>query len=148
MLSTTKLVLLITMLATVTAVCDPKKRETGTLNLTEDQYDDLYCDSTIVLVVEKSDQSKREYRAIQTISIDQPTHPSPGECWALFNQYLATNKPLFQIWANKFCRDYRSCWCCPNGGGLCVAFAVKPTSPPCWKWVNAVYQKNLAVFEA
>lgn len=135
------------MLATVTAVCDPKKRESGILNLTEEQHEDFYCDNTIGLLVEKSDQNKREYRVVQTISIDQPSPQPPQlDCWALFNLYFATNKPTFQIWANKYCRDYRSCWCCP-GGGLCVAFFVKPTSPPCRKWENPIYQKNLAVFE-
>ena len=146
MSSITHLLFFLTMLVTVMAICDPKKRETGILNLTEEQQEDLYCDNTIVLLVEKSDPKKREYRAIQTVSIDQPIQPQEDFCWVLFNLYLTIHKPLFQIWANKYCRDYRSCWCCPTGG-LCVAFAVKPTSPPCWKWSTPVYQKILAVFE-
>ena len=146
MFATTRLVLLITMLATVMAVCDPKKQETGTLTLTEEQYEDFYCDSTIGLVVEKSDKNKREYRAIQTVSINQLIPPVQVDCWALFDQFMAANKPLFQLWANKHCRTYLSCWCCP-GGGLCVAFFVKPKSPPCFKWEAAAYQKTLAVFE-
>ena len=146
-LSTTGIVMSAIMIVTVMAVCEPRKRETGKLALSEEQFEDLYCEYTIGLAVERLKNEGHEYRAIHTIDSDQVLQPPQPDCWALFNQYLQTNRPTFQKWANKYCRDYLSCWCCP-GGGLCVTFVVKPTSPPCLKWANAIYQKTLAVFEA
>jgi hypothetical protein len=88
LLSTTGIVMAAMMLVTVMAVCEPRKRETGKLILTEEQYEDLYCEHNIGLVVEKVKSDGHEYRAIHTIDIDQVLQP---DCWALFNQYLLTN---------------------------------------------------------
>ena len=145
--SATGVVISAIMLVTVMAVCEPRKRETGKLILTEEQHEDLFCKYTFALEVERSEGDAHEYRAIRAIDSEQMIPPPVVDCWALFNQYLLTNKPLFQKWANKYCRAYLSCWGCP-GGGLFVTFVVQPTSPPCLKWANPVYQKFLAVFEA
>jgi hypothetical protein len=146
-LSTTGLIMLAVMLTSVLAICPPRKRETGKLILTEEQHGDLFCENAIGLEVERLEPGAHEYRAIRPIFNDQTIIPPKVDCWALFNQYLQTNKPLFQAWANKYCRDYLSCWCC-EGGGLCVTFVVKPNSPPCLKLAEPAYQKFLAVFEA
>jgi hypothetical protein len=51
---------------------------------------------------------------------------------------------IFQIWANRNCRDYFGVWCCPYG--ICYVFIVKPdiicnlNNPiykpviPVWEW--------------
>ena len=147
MLSPIGIVIWAMMLATVMAGCGLKGRETGNLTLTEDQHEDLYCEDTIALAVEKLTSDGREYRALYAIEDIQAIPPPYVDCWAMFNKYMTKNRTIFQKWANKFCRDYRSCWCCP-GGGLCVAFVVKPTSPPCFKWADPTYEKSLTVFEA
>lgn len=52
-LITTGIVMSAIMIFTVMAVCEARKRETGKLILTEEQYEDLYCEYTIGLAVEK-----------------------------------------------------------------------------------------------
>ena len=147
MISPIAMVIWAMMLATVMAGCGLKGKETGNLTLTEEQHEDFYCEDTIALAVEKLTSDGHQYRALYTIDDATVFQPPHVDCWAQFNKYMAKNLPLFKRWANKFCRDYRGCWCCP-GGGLCVAFVVKPTSPPCYKWADPIYAESLAVFEA
>ena len=81
-------------------------------------------------------------RPIDDVIISQP----PIDCWKLYAAFMKKNKPHFQAIANQNCRDFLGCWCCP-GGGLCVTFFVKPTSPPCLMVANPVFAEKIVVRE-
>jgi hypothetical protein len=117
--------------------------ETGVLELTEDQFYDLTNDKIDSLQVAKLEE--HQYSSLKS-SPDTNTPPLPVDCWKLSNRYMSANLAIFQAWANKYCRLYRSCWCCPNGG-LCVAFFVNPTCLSS-TITDQTYAPKIAVFEA
>jgi len=117
--------------------------ETGVLELTKKQFNDLTNDKIDSLQVTKLEE--HQYSALKS-SIDVSSPPLPVDCWKFFNQYLSANIAIFQKWANDHCRAYRSCWCCPNGG-LCVAFFVNPTHS-CPIIADQTYESQIAIFEA
>ena len=145
---TIRLLALALVLMEIIAVPEPLcfGRPSGQLNLDELQHRELFGENTIGMEVKRLDDNGHRYRALQAILIDD-IKPPQIDCWALFQKYMDLNRPTFQAWANKHCKNFINCWCCP-GGGLCVTFIVKPNSPPCLKWKFPAYQAILPVFEA
>ncbi|UJR17959.1 hypothetical protein I4U23_004864 [Adineta vaga] len=125
MYKTLTLILLITVGVFTTinaATIERADIETGELELSEEQYQGLaQCDQN-VLEVELKD--KHQYRALKLIPYDIIIKP-PTDCWWRYRLFMALNYQKYKDWANKYCRSYIGCWCCP-GGGLCVTFIVKP----------------------
>ena len=145
MYTKTAIVLYVVVLYITTAYAGDRDigKPTGVLQITEDEFNSLNRGKNLQ-VTKAAEHLYTSYRP-GPIIIAPPPPPPPPDCWALFDQYMAANIAAFQAWANTYCLNYMSCWCCPNGG-LCIAFFVKPNSFKC-NYV-AAYSTKLAVFEA
>ncbi|CAF4264542.1 unnamed protein product [Adineta steineri] len=117
--------------------------ETGQVQLTQDQCNGLVeCDKN-VLEVERTD--KHQYTAVKLVSYDLIIKP-PTNCWTSYNKFMTANIQKFKDWANRNCRNYIGCWCCPQGG-LCVTFIVKFDFWRCFIIQPPILVKTLPVFE-
>ena len=117
--------------------------ETGALQLAKEQYDGLLnCDQHL-LEVEKKDEHL--YSAVRLVSYDIIIKP-PTDCWWRFRLFMALHAANFKEIANKYCRNYIGCWCCP-GGGLCVTFVVKPDFWRCFVWQPPIFKEKIPIFE-
>jgi hypothetical protein len=127
---------------TTAAVVGNGDDETGVVSLTSDLHRSLFYGKQ--KVVESVKAEAHLYRAIKAIDFDIIFNP-PKDCWKLFSIFMQQNTAIFKQWANKNCRNFIGCWCCPNGG-LCITFFVPPDSPPC-KFKEIAYATELKTHE-
>ncbi|CAF0850796.1 unnamed protein product [Adineta steineri] len=103
--------------------------ETGQVQLTQDQYNGLVeCDKNVL-----------------EVSYDLIIKP-PTNCWTSYNKFMTANIQNFKDWANRNCRNYIGCWCCPQGD-LCVTFIVKFDFWHCFIIPPPILVKTILVFE-
>ncbi|CAF1112282.1 unnamed protein product [Adineta ricciae] len=113
--------------------------ETGQLEISEELFKGLAeCDKN---VVEVEPIDKHQYRALKLIPYDIIIKP-PTDCWALYRRFMSANAQKFKDIANKTCKNYIGCWCCPRGG-LCVTFIVKPDFWRCFVIDFPIFKEKL-----
>ncbi len=113
------------------------------LELTADQYHELSSGKSPYVVVAKIGEN--QYSGLSPYLDRIIDKKPPVDCWDLYQKFRAANKAKFEAQANKNCRDFTGCWCCPNGG-LCISFIVKPTRL-CLDWTIAVTSVKIAAFQ-
>ncbi|CAF1402213.1 unnamed protein product [Adineta ricciae] len=145
-----KTILLITILSFAlinAATIERVDIETGELTLSEEQYRGLTeCDQNVLEVQLKD---KHQYSAVKLIPYDIIVKP-PTDCWWRYRLFMALNYQKFKDWANRYCRSYIGCWCCPSNG-LCVTFVVKPDFWHCFVLNIPIFKEKIPripVFEA
>lgn len=127
---------------TAAQTIDEGNDETGTVSFTRELFLQLFFGPQ--KAVEAKKLGLHRYRATKPIGIDIIIKP-PTDCWKLFNTFMQNNAAIFKAWANKYCRNFMGCWCCP-GGGLCVTFFVPPDYQPC-QFTAIAYAQELKTHE-
>jgi len=124
-------------------VISGEDKETGELQLTEDQCRQLVngkVDSIDVVQIRGHAYSALEIHIKPIINIPQIL------CRARYAAFMLKYRFIFQLWANRNCRPYIGCWCCPYTG-LCITFIVRPIRLLCLRPIEIVVGPKIPIFE-
>jgi len=124
-------------------VAEGEFEATGELQLTEDQCRALNDGKVDTL---EAVQLRGHLYSALAVDIKDIIIAPQINCWALFDRFMKRNKEIFQAWANRNCRPFIGCWCCPNGG-LCITFIVRPNRILCIKPIDIIFKARIPLIE-